>query len=199
MSRGQMNKTDLAVMDELGRSAPRTARWVIFIVTVFVGLGAFWAAVTDVPGLARANGQLTAQGPLRRVEHLEGGVVDQILLREGQVVEAGQVLVVLDPVALDLQLQQLTDRRKALDSQRARLEFLLADLPGDPDAKAPALEQELQLQLAQMALRNARRRAAADAARELEDTVQTMQRISQAVARRVVIARDRLHTRSYAL
>lgn len=66
-----------------------------------LGIGLFvalitWASVSRIQGAVLASAQLRVEGNRQRVQHDEGGVVQQIRVAEGEHVEAGQVLMVLD-------------------------------------------------------------------------------------------------------
>ena len=55
----------------------------------FVVLGG-WAAITPLGGAVVASGFVTTEGNKKTIQHLEGGIIKEILIREGQHVEAGR-------------------------------------------------------------------------------------------------------------
>src|SRR4051794_32302839 len=65
-------------------------------VAFFGGLGG-WAATAPLAGAAVASATVVPDGSRRTVQHLEGGIVRRILVRDGDRVAAGQPLVELDP------------------------------------------------------------------------------------------------------
>lgn len=67
----------------------------VAMITLVGGL-AFWAAMTPLSGAVVAGGSVVVDGGVRRVQHQEGGIVREILVRNDARVEAGQTLVVLD-------------------------------------------------------------------------------------------------------
>src|SRR5690606_33857831 len=77
---------------------------VTVMAVLIVGLGG-WSMTTSVEGAVIANGIVVAEGGSRRVQHSEGGIVKQILARNNQVVEAGEVLVKLDDVTVRAELE----------------------------------------------------------------------------------------------
>src|SRR3546814_11922555 len=81
---------------EIGRSLRRTL-WIGGIVstTFFVGFGG-WAALAPLSGAAVASGVVGPEGSRRVVQHLEGGIVHKLLVRDGRIVKTGQPLVDLD-------------------------------------------------------------------------------------------------------
>lgn len=89
------------------------------IVLVFV----VWAALTPLPEIARAPGEVIPSGEVKVVQHLDGGMVAQILVEDKKLVHAGDVLLRLDGVQAQAELRQLQLRHAVL---RARAERLLA-------------------------------------------------------------------------
>lgn len=75
--------------------------WIIFgafwIVLIFVGFGG-WAATANLSSAVIAQGTLAVDGKRKLVQHLEGGIVETLMVRDGDVVEAGDGLITLDPV-----------------------------------------------------------------------------------------------------
>jgi HlyD family secretion protein len=116
---------------------PRTgvAMWLGYtIVVVFVlGLG-LWATITPLAEAAIAPGTLKVEGTRRTIQHFEGGIVREILVRDGDVVRQGQVLVRLDQPQAAQQTETLRSQRWALLAQDARL---AAELAGAADVTFP--------------------------------------------------------------
>jgi adhesin transport system membrane fusion protein len=91
--------------------------WLAVLMTAAVA----WACVSPVDQIVRAEGRIIAAGRAQIVQHLEGGIVQQILVREGQVVQAGDVLMRLSDVQANTSVQQGRSRLHALLAQQARL------------------------------------------------------------------------------
>ena len=90
---------------------------VAIMVALFLGLGG-WSATTWVEGAVIANGVVVAEGGSRKVQHSEGGLVRQIMVRNNQHVEAGQGLLTLDDVSVRAELEVvLTQLRESLGTQ----------------------------------------------------------------------------------
>ena len=107
------------------------------------GLIALWSAAAPLSGAVVANGQVKVELNRKTVQHQEGGIVREILVRDGQKVRAGQPLVVVGDVRSDSELSLLQDQLRAarIRSARAEAEAALqsrftapADLAGQPDA-----------------------------------------------------------------
>ena len=109
---------------------PRT-RWPMLlgyaVVLVFVvGFGG-WAALTPLSEAAIAGGLLKVEGTRRTIQHFEGGIVREILARDGDEVREGQVLVRLEQPQASQQTETLRSQRWALMAQDARLVAELAN------------------------------------------------------------------------
>lgn len=96
---------------------------------LFFVVGGGWAALAPLRSAVIAPGVVTAELGRRTIQHLEGGILRTVAVREGQHVEAGQVLVELDDVAARSRLTALTARLRALAATEARLEAERADAP----------------------------------------------------------------------
>ncbi|MTI17992.1 HlyD family type I secretion periplasmic adaptor subunit [Rhodobacteraceae bacterium RKSG542] len=92
----------------------------LVIAFVFLGFGT-WAAFAPLAGAVVATGSFVATGQNKIVQHLEGGVIEEILVREGDVVEAGDILMKLDDTAATANLIRLQTRKSRLQAVQARL------------------------------------------------------------------------------
>jgi HlyD family secretion protein len=81
------------------------------------------------------SGSFVATGQNKQVQHLEGGIIRDVLVQEGQLVEADQPLVRLDETAVQTKLRRLVSRRDRLVIMKARLE---AEIAGRPSFELPA-------------------------------------------------------------
>lgn len=88
------------------------------VVLVF-GIGG-WATFTHVSAAVIAPGQLVAETDIKKVQHPTGGVVGQLLVREGQKVSAGEVLIRLDETQTRANLDIVLKAMDELAARRAR-------------------------------------------------------------------------------
>lgn len=106
---------------------PRFHQNLMVIGGVFLGLAIVWASITEIKELARANGEVTPAGQVQLIQHLEGGIVAEILVDEGEIVELDQPIIRLQPVAAEGDLGQLMARQTALTLKMARLSAFIDD------------------------------------------------------------------------
>ncbi|WP_207481842.1 HlyD family type I secretion periplasmic adaptor subunit [Arenibaculum pallidiluteum] len=116
------------------------------IVTIaFVGGFGGWAAVAPLAGAAVAPAVVVPEGSRKTVQHLEGGIVRQIHVRDGSMIAAGEVLLTLDDTQARAEHATLMAEANAARAVEARLvaeqngsaaprfpETLLEAATGDP-------------------------------------------------------------------
>lgn len=116
-------------------------------IALLVGVLGLWAVTTMISGAVVASGQAVVRGAPQQVQHLDGGIIAEIAVRNGDVVAAGDVLVRLDPTLLQLNMDIAKRRLADALTLKARLEaeqaglstlsFTYPDLPFDlPDMSA---------------------------------------------------------------
>ena len=93
---------------------------VFVILVTFVGFGA-WATVATIASAVVAPGLVTVDSNRKKIQHLEGGVVRDLLVREGDAVKAGDVLIRLDEIRLQATLAILQARYNSARATEARL------------------------------------------------------------------------------
>ncbi|MCA1941363.1 MAG: HlyD family type I secretion periplasmic adaptor subunit [Caenispirillum bisanense] len=91
------------------------------LVTAFVA----WSSLIKIDEVAVASGSVIPRSKVQVVQHLEGGIVRDILVEERQVVEQGAVLARLDPIQATAELEQIRARRISLQLREERLRAFL--------------------------------------------------------------------------
>jgi HlyD family type I secretion membrane fusion protein len=91
-------------------------------IAAFVGGFGFWAATAPLAGAAIAPGIVAAAGQNINIQHLEGGIIREIRIREGERVRAGEPVIVLDSTVAEAQLNRLVKQMVALQAKGWRLE-----------------------------------------------------------------------------
>ena len=93
----------------------------LYIFFLIFGLFGFWSAFAPLDGAAFAPGTVTVKSYNKVVQHLEGGIVAEILVQDGDVVEAGQPLLELDDTQARTSLEIINSQYVALKMREARL------------------------------------------------------------------------------
>ena len=96
------------------------AAGILLAAIFFAGFGG-WASVAPLASATLAEGVVRVETHRKTVQHLEGGIVREILVAEGDRVEAGDVLMRLDQTQSGTAVAVLSDQRDALLALKARL------------------------------------------------------------------------------
>jgi HlyD family secretion protein len=105
-----------------------------------------WAAATTLSGAVIAAGQFVVESDVKKVQHPTGGIVGELLVRDGTRVEAGQVLIRLDETLTRANLQVVVKQLDEFAARRARLEAErggLSDISVPPELSARLGEPEI--------------------------------------------------------
>ena len=93
----------------------------IIILIVTFGIFGTWGYFAPIDSAAMAPGVVTVKSHRKTVQHLDGGIISKLLAKEGDVVIAGDVLMVLDGTEVKAQLEILRGQQISLTAQIARL------------------------------------------------------------------------------
>ncbi|HET8727276.1 MAG TPA: HlyD family type I secretion periplasmic adaptor subunit, partial [Alphaproteobacteria bacterium] len=107
---------------------------VAVVAAFFAGFGG-WAATAPLASAAIAPGVISPDGSRRTVQHLEGGIIGEILVKNGDEVTAGEPLVVLQDIQASAQYDQLMGQYNTFLATQARL---LAEQAEKPEIAYPA-------------------------------------------------------------
>lgn len=107
------------ILEEAGSSG--LVRTAIITVCVIIVSFVVWAHLTSVDEIAVTSGEVVPTGQVQIIQHLEGGIISQILVREGDIVNAGDTVIRLDQTVATGELQQQRARLMSLDLQAERL------------------------------------------------------------------------------
>ncbi len=128
------------------------ARAMLWSIVLFFFIAIAWACVGKVDIVGVAPGKIVPSGRTKTVQPLENSVVVAIHVSEGQHVNAGEVLIELDPTTPTADKARLGKERAALELDRQRLDQLLEEIrdPGPrTDLKSVPTTARLRQQLAE--------------------------------------------------
>ncbi len=94
----------------------------LVLIAVFGGAMAFWSVATMISSAVIAPGQFVVDGSVKKVQHPTGGVVGELLVREGDQVAQGDLLIRLDETVTRANLQVIVRQLDELAGRKARLE-----------------------------------------------------------------------------
>jgi membrane fusion protein, adhesin transport system len=129
--------------------APHLVRGVALLSSAAIVGFLLWAGLTNINEVARTVGEVVPDGFLQTVDHFDGGTVKSILVREGQIVEKGQTLIMLDGAGTNEDLAAARKRQWALEVKAERLRAFVNDRApdfdrfGDPDSPVIAEQADI--------------------------------------------------------
>lgn len=107
---------------------------IIYAIVIFIAAATAWSAWAELDQVSRAPGQVIPSGRLQVLQSTDGGTISQILVREGDTVKRGQLLVKLDEVRIKAVVEEAQAKVASLRISMARIN---AELFGRPLAFPP--------------------------------------------------------------
>lgn len=143
--RADLDFMDDAVAVDVDPAHP-AGHLILVAVAVLLVVGLVWAALAEVDEVTHAEGQIIPSSQVQVVQNLEGGIVQEILVREGDVVDKGQILVRIDDTRFASSYQEGRLKYLALLAQVSRLiaetEGKPLQLPDEVKQDAPQLAED---------------------------------------------------------
>jgi len=135
MSELQLYEQPMDWYEEVPRRINRIGLFGLMLMLAAFGGFGYWAFRAPLAAAVIAQGSFVATGSNKVLQHLEGGIIKEILVAEGDHVEAGQTLVLLDDTAAKTRKTELVLRLARLQAINARL---LAEYQGLDNLPFPA-------------------------------------------------------------
>ena len=124
------------VLEEGG--SPGMVRTAIWTISAYICAFLVWAACAKVEEASNSFGEVLPSGSIQAVQHLEGGIVAEIMIKDGQIVEARQPLIRLEAAGTLPELDQMRVREAALELHAERLRAFAGERNPDFSAFARA-------------------------------------------------------------
>ena len=138
---------DLADLNEARAS---DSAHVVWLISVFLALFFGWAWFFEIDEVSSGAGKVIPSSREQVIQSLEGGILSKLNVREGQIVEKGQVLAQLDLTRSESSVEESAARYRAALAASARLQ---AEVNGKPAIDFPVeLDNWPQLKASEMAL-----------------------------------------------
>lgn len=125
----------------------RASNWLLWGILGFIVIFFIWAALTELDRTVRGQGRVIPSSQLKVVSNLEGGIVEQILVKTGDMVKRGQSLIRMDQTATGSEFSSNQSQFNALRARIARLEGEVSGRPPVfPAATDPALAEQIAIE-----------------------------------------------------
>ncbi|QWG22562.1 HlyD family type I secretion periplasmic adaptor subunit [Bradyrhizobium sediminis] len=193
--------------DTLPRSTKfPTIGGMLIMAAVLMGFGV-WGNMAPIAGAVVASGVFVATGQNKIIQHFEGGVIREIYVREGDIVEPGQILLELDETSARAELQRLFLRRIRLSAIDARLQTEMREEPeitfpsevANAPANSPEVKEIVDSQKMTFTARrnnmNSDIKSINESIRALEERIQGSRVQLDAVRRQIVLLDEEIETK----
>lgn len=141
-----MTSNAMSVLEENTADMPTSDRGIrrvgMTIVLVTFGLFGTWAAFAPLGNAVYGSGVVTVQSYRKTVQHLEGGIVKELLARDGDTVHKGDPLIILDDGQLSSEYESTRNQLITARAKEARLRAERDDLPAIPALKIDGVESD---------------------------------------------------------
>jgi len=171
-----------------GAYRQRPKRWgpiLLYAIVAFFAIAIGWSYFAELDQVTRAQGFIVASGQTKIIDHLEGGIVKEIKVKEGDVVEAGQVLLVVDSTVEKEKYEEGLRQYYRTEAQIARLKALTDGkpfvMPEEVKKNAPeiAAKEELLYTEAQGRLSNEKQIASNELEQHRQEAIQATEKVKQ--------------------
>ncbi|MES9964339.1 MAG: HlyD family type I secretion periplasmic adaptor subunit [Candidatus Sedimenticola sp. 20ELBAFRAG] len=148
--RGAVSGHDLEFMSDASAAVliktPRGGRLILWMAAVFIIAALTWANWAELDEVTTGVGKVIPSSQVQVVQNLEGGIVGALLVKEGQTVDKGQVLLQIDDTRFSSSLRETRLQFLALKAKSARLrseaEGTEFKVPGEIASEAPEIVAE---------------------------------------------------------
>ena len=133
-----------SVNEGLADDYPRIARITLWASVAFFVIMIIWASLAEIDEVTRGDGRAIPSSKLQKIQNLEGGIVSEVFVHEGEVVKAGAPLLRLDDTRFRSNAGESAADRLALEARIKRLNAQLNDestltLPAEIMEKSPEI------------------------------------------------------------
>lgn len=137
------SETDLRFMSSLKaavmQKSTTSSRIIVWTLLLFVLVFLVWAHFTQLDEVTRGSGKIIPSHQIQKIQYLEGGIISDILIHEGDIVEKGEALVKIEDIGFTTKFMENKMRLGELKAKAARLK---AEYSGKDVVFDPLLEKE---------------------------------------------------------
>ncbi|RRH76151.1 HlyD family efflux transporter periplasmic adaptor subunit [Falsigemmobacter faecalis] len=169
------------------RAAMRRAKWTIRLVFLSVVIAIAWAALAQINQITRGDGRVVPMRRMQTIQSLEGGILREILVREGDIVREGQTIATLDPTRSRAAFLAARSEIDSLQAEVTRLEAEVMEAETLDFGPEPTLAEQTELRL--FSARRTRLLASLAALKDERQALQEQFDITSPLAERGAVSR----------
>ncbi len=144
------NNDDVSFMSEISAATMASTHWgghiLLLLIAAFIGIALWWAGVAEIDEVTRGQGKVVPSSKVQVIQNLEGGILADVLVSEGQMVEKNDVLLKIDDTRFSSSFRESKLTYWELVARTARLsaesEGKPLELPDELMSKQPDLAAE---------------------------------------------------------
>ena len=164
----RMPAAPASYLDGADENAVLRATRVVWLCALMLGCFLLWAAWFEVVEVSNGTGKVIPSSREQVIQSLEGGIVTQMNVSEGTLVERGQILAQLDPIKTQSNVGESEAKYRAALASISRLQ---AEASGEPLRFPPALDAWPELIRAETELYNTRQRGLRETLAGIQDSL----------------------------
>ena len=179
-------QTLASITDVIAKPEPKGQPGRIGLWALALGLGGFllWAGLAPLDEGVPGQGMVTIDTKSKAVQHLSGGIIKEVLVKEGEVVKEGQLLIKLDEATTRANFEAARQRYLGLRAMEARLlaeQQGLGKISWQPDLREALTDPQIaRMALTQEQLYGSRRSSLQADLQSIEESIQGQQALLQA-------------------
>lgn len=112
-------------------NTPKSARIILWIIAAFFAFSIVWVSLAKIDKVTTGSGKVIPSSQMQVVQNLEGGIVKEMLVREGQPVEKGQKLLLIDDTLFQSNYREKSQDLASLKADSIRLRQIIKSISID--------------------------------------------------------------------
>jgi HlyD family secretion protein/adhesin transport system membrane fusion protein len=125
---------------------PEVIKLTLKVISIGVITVLLWSAFAKVEEIAKAPGEVIPQGKVQQIQHFDGGIIKEILVKEGEIVQKNQPLVILDGAGTTEDAERIRIELSNLRLQAERLKAFIEDRDMNFAGISPLLQTQIEEQ-----------------------------------------------------
>ena len=125
LHKGKLDVDDLKYMSSLSEAvlqkSPKKSKYILWLIALALIWAILWASQAELDEITRGEGKIIPSHQLQVVQNLEGGIVSDILIEEGDIVKKGQVILKINNTNFTSSFEESKLRQNELKAKFLRL------------------------------------------------------------------------------